>query len=133
MLIPLKQWAENVGINPATARQKAGRGKLPAVKVGRDWLIEESTSNTDSRIKNGNYKDWRKKIMTRYDYQELREKAIENPTFENLEALADWLRNYDGNSWNGEFWDIDDGQRLYPIYGDEDENGCFPIVNYEIA
>ena len=71
--------------------------------------------------------------MTRYDYQELREKAINNPTFENLEALADWLRNYDGNSWNGEFWDIDNGQRLYPIYGDEDENGCFPIVNYEIA
>ena len=34
MLIPLKQWAERVGINPASARQKAGRGKLPAVKVG---------------------------------------------------------------------------------------------------
>lgn len=70
--------------------------------------------------------------MTRYDYQELREKAINNPTFENLEALADWLSNYDINSWNGEFWDID-GLRLYPIFGDEDENGCFPIVNYEIA
>ena len=133
MLIPLKEWAENVGINPATARQKAGRGKLPAVKVGRDWLIEGSTPNTDSRIKNGNYKDWRKKKMTRYDYQELREKAINNPTFDNLKNLADWLSNYDMNSWNGEFWDIDDGQRLYPVYGDEDENGCFPIVNYEIA
>lgn len=73
--------------------------------------------------------------MTRYDYQELRAKAIENPTFENLEALADWLDYYDYNrkSWNGEFWDIGDGLRLYPIYGDEDENGCFPIVNYEIA
>lgn len=70
--------------------------------------------------------------MTRYDYQELREKAINNPTFENLEDLADWLSNYDINSWNGEFWDID-GLRLYPIFGDEDENGCFPIVNYEIA
>ena len=73
--------------------------------------------------------------MTRYDYEELRAKAINNPTFENLEALADWLRYYDYSqkSWNGEFWDIDDGLRLYPIYGDEDENGCFPIVNYEIA
>ena len=71
--------------------------------------------------------------MTYYDYEELRAKAIENPTFENLEALADWLRNYDMNSWNGEFWDIDDGQRLYPIYGDEDEDGDFPIVNYKIA
>ena len=71
--------------------------------------------------------------MTRYDYEELRAAAIDNPTFENMEALADWLRNYDGNSWNGEFWDIGDGLRLYPIYGDEDENGCFPTVNYEIA
>lgn len=60
-LIPLKQWAERVGINPATARQKAGRGKLPAVKVGRDWLIEESTPNTDGRIKSGKFKDWRNK------------------------------------------------------------------------
>ena len=71
--------------------------------------------------------------MTRYDYHELREKAINNPTFENLEILADWLRNYDMDSWNGEFWDLDDGQRLYPVYGDEDENGNFPIVDYEIA
>ena len=60
-MIPLKQWAERVGINPASARQKAGRGNLPAVKVGRDWLIEESTPNTDGRIKSGKFKNWRKK------------------------------------------------------------------------
>lgn len=60
MLIPLKQWAEIVGIDPASARQKAGRGKLPAVKMGRDWFIEESTPNTDNRIKTGKYKNWRK-------------------------------------------------------------------------
>lgn len=59
-MIPLKQWAERVGINPASARQKAGRGNLPAIKVGRDWLIEESTPNTDGRIKSGKYKNWRK-------------------------------------------------------------------------
>ena len=50
MLIPLKQWAERVGINPASARQKAIRGKLPAVKMGRDWVIEEDTPNTDRQI-----------------------------------------------------------------------------------
>lgn len=61
MLIPLKEWAERVGINPATARQKAGRGSIPAVKVGRDWLIEEDTPNTDKRVKSGNYANWRKK------------------------------------------------------------------------
>ena len=57
--ITLKEWAERVGIDPATARQKAGRGKLPAVKMGRDWVIEEDTPNTDGRIKSGKYKDWR--------------------------------------------------------------------------
>lgn len=55
MLIPIKQWAELVGINPATARQKAGRGCISAVKMGRDWFIEENTPNTDNRISSGKY------------------------------------------------------------------------------
>lgn len=59
--IPLKQWAETVGIDPATARQKALRGTIPAVKMGRDWFIEESTKNTDKRIKNGKYLNFRTK------------------------------------------------------------------------
>lgn len=50
-LIPLKEWAERVGIDPATARQKASRGKLPAVKLGRDWMINRYTENTDHRKK----------------------------------------------------------------------------------
>lgn len=71
--------------------------------------------------------------MSRYDYEELRAAAVENPTFENMEALADWLENYNMSSWNGEYFDIDDGLRLYPIYGAEDEDGCFPIIDYKIA
>lgn len=70
--------------------------------------------------------------MGRYDYENLRKQAIENPTFENLEALANWFSTYDMSSWNGEFFDIDDGLRLIPEYGEEDENGCFPIVGYSI-
>lgn len=66
MLIPLKEWAEQVGINPDNARQKANRGTLPSVKIGRDWFIEETTPNTDSRIKSGNYKNWRNKSMKEY-------------------------------------------------------------------
>lgn len=61
MLIPIKQWSERVGINPATARQKAIRGSIPAVKIGRDWLIDADTPNTDKRVKTGNYTNWRKK------------------------------------------------------------------------
>lgn len=49
MLIPLKQWAENVGINPATARQKAIRGAIPAEKIGRDWYIDDMVKNPDGR------------------------------------------------------------------------------------
>lgn len=48
-MITLKEWALKVGISPATARQKAARGAIPAVKMGRDWLIEENTPNTDHR------------------------------------------------------------------------------------
>ena len=46
-LITLKEWALREGISPATARQRAIRRTLPAVKVGRDGLIEESTPNTE--------------------------------------------------------------------------------------
>lgn len=60
MLISIAQWAEKVGIAPVTARQKAARGTIPAQKIGRDWLIEENTQNTDGRMKSGDFKNWRK-------------------------------------------------------------------------
>lgn len=72
-IIPLKEWAERVGIDPATARQKAGRGTIPAFKMGRDWFIEENTPNTDSRIKTGNYKNWRNTTMKEYKVKVLNE------------------------------------------------------------
>lgn len=59
-LITLKEWALREGISPATARQKALRGTIPAVKMGRDWFIEESAPNADNRIKDGKFINWRK-------------------------------------------------------------------------
>lgn len=51
-LIPLKQWAENHGISPATARQRAGRGAFEtAIKVGRDWFISKDEPLVDHRVK----------------------------------------------------------------------------------
>lgn len=51
-LIPLKQWAENHGISPATARQRAGRGAFEtAIKVGRDWFISKDEPLVDHRLK----------------------------------------------------------------------------------
>ena len=78
MLITLKQWAAEVGLDPSSARQKARRGKIPAVKMGRDWFIEENTPNTDSRIKSGNYKNWRNKSM----------KALKENVLNELENLT---------------------------------------------
>lgn len=50
MNIPLKKWADKHGVAPVTARQKAARGGFrTAVKIGRDWLIDEDEPYTDLR------------------------------------------------------------------------------------
>ena len=61
-LIPLKEWAENHGLNPMTAAQKAARGSFEsAQKIGRQWFIDKDEPNTDHRVKSGKYKNWRNK------------------------------------------------------------------------
>lgn len=51
-LIPLKEWAKAHNIDPATARQRAGRGAFEtARKVGRDWLIDKDEELIDHRRK----------------------------------------------------------------------------------
>ena len=66
-----------------------------------------------------------------YRYKELREAAINNPTKENLERLADWLFHYGDCGWNGEEYDIDDGYYLRPIYKQVDEDE-WEVVDYEL-
>ncbi|MDL2293952.1 hypothetical protein LJC60_04890 [Ruminococcaceae bacterium OttesenSCG-928-D13] len=58
----MKEYAEKHGIDPATARQKAGRGGYQtARKIGRDWFIDDAEPFRDLRIKTGKYKGARKK------------------------------------------------------------------------
>ena len=67
--------------------------------------------------------------MNEYKYSDLRAAALEDPTAENLAALGEWLQEYGGRDWNGESWDIENGHRLRPVYGDEpDEFDGFPPV-----
>lgn len=62
MLIPLTQYAEEHGIAPVTARQRAQRGAFAsAVKMGRDWMIDSDEPLVDRRVKSGKYKGWRNK------------------------------------------------------------------------
>ncbi len=60
MLIPLKEYAERIGKNPANMRQKANRGMFKTAKrIGRDWFIDDQEEYVDGRIKSGNYVDWK--------------------------------------------------------------------------
>lgn len=61
-LVPIAEYAARIGRDPATVRQKILRGALPAaVKIGRDWLIPADAPYTDSRVKSGDYRNWRNK------------------------------------------------------------------------
>lgn len=62
MLIALAEYARKHGRDPATARQRAGRGAFKtAVKIGRDWLIDSEEPWEDARIRTGDYINARKK------------------------------------------------------------------------
>lgn len=69
--------------------------------------------------------------MTRYDYKELRDKAIETGKEADVWALAEWMERYGYGYWNGECWDIDDGKTLWPILRENEDGDC-NVVNYEI-
>ena len=60
-----------------------------------------------------------------FTYQELRAAAISNSaTAEDRLRLYRWFENYDMGDWNGEYFDMDDGLRLFPVYEEiEDEDG----------
>lgn len=72
-------------------------------------------------------------MITRYDYKELREKALApNATFEGKANLASWIDNYDPYAWNGESYDLDGGITMRPVYGEPDADGSYPIIDYKI-
>lgn len=50
-MIPLKEYAELRGANPANVRQKILRGTLPAKKIGSEWFLDINTPYTDARRK----------------------------------------------------------------------------------
>lgn len=74
--------------------------------------------------------------MNRYSYQELRAAALSpDATQDDLNALGEWFEMYGHSApdaWNGEYWDVDDGNRLFPIYSEPTEDGDFDIIGYEL-
>lgn len=60
-MISLKEYALRHGKHVDSTRRKAIEGKFKtAVKIGRDWAIDEDEPYEDMRIKNGKYIGWRK-------------------------------------------------------------------------
>lgn len=49
MLIRLAEWAEKVGLKANSARRRALRQTIPAVKIGRDWWIDSEAQLLDYR------------------------------------------------------------------------------------
>lgn len=61
MLITLREYAEKHSKDPRTLRAKAANGGFQtAVKIGRDWLIDENEPCVDGRLRTGKYVGWRK-------------------------------------------------------------------------
>ena len=68
-----------------------------------------------------------------YNYKELVEKATATgATIDDRLALFDWFDRYDIDYWNGEYYQMDDGLRLYPIYAFDSNEGCFVLVDADI-
>lgn len=50
-LIPIKDYAEKHGIDPATVRQRILRGSMPgAVKLANSWFVPRDLPLTDNRM-----------------------------------------------------------------------------------
>lgn len=73
--------------------------------------------------------------MGRYDYDELKNKALSaEATQEDVNALGEWFEQ-NSSDWNGEYYEIDTYNRLYPIYAentDESTEDSYDVVGYEI-
>lgn len=55
--------------------------------------------------------------MSYYDYSELLAKATrKRATREDRLDLLSWFDTYGDRYWNGEYYELEDGKKLYPVY-----------------
>jgi hypothetical protein len=71
-------------------------------------------------------------MIGKYDYQELREKALSaSATQDDVNALGYWFSRYGKRYWNGELYDCGDNVKLYYVLQQigPDE---YEVVGYEL-
>ena len=60
-MLSVTEYSKQTGKDVGTIRKLIGAGRLPAIKIGNQWCIEEWTPwPADKRVKSGKSKDWRK-------------------------------------------------------------------------
>lgn len=66
-----------------------------------------------------------------YSYAELTDKALSHDaTQKDIDTLGEWFQQYGMSYWNGESFDIDERNRIFPVYEEQDDN--YEIIRYEI-
>lgn len=58
--LSLSQWCALHGKDPGNVRRLIQQGRLPAQKIGNQWVIPAGTlPPPDKRVKSGKYRNWR--------------------------------------------------------------------------
>ena len=59
--LSVTEWAALHGKDPGNVQRLIQDGRIPAMKVGRNWIIPaDAQPPADKRVKSGKYRDWRK-------------------------------------------------------------------------
>jgi len=62
-LVSVTEYSEKTGKDPGNIRRMLSTGRLPGVKIGKQWVIEENERYPeDHRVRSGEYKNWRKRV-----------------------------------------------------------------------
>ena len=70
--------------------------------------------------------------MNSYVCSELLKRATApDATKNDLNKLGAWFYHYGDRYWNGEYYDCDNGLRLYPVYETVSEYDDVELVGYE--
>ena len=64
--LTVSQYAKLTGKDPGNIRRMLIKGALPGKKLGNQWVISKDTAYPeDGRVRSGDFRNWRKKIIVR--------------------------------------------------------------------
>ena len=71
-------------------------------------------------------------MYKQYNYKALEAAALApNAPQTAIDELGEWFEQYGMDFWNGEYFEIDRGHRLFRVYKEVDEDE-FEVTGYEI-